>query len=143
MLQAALLDCLFLDLFSFSQNGFVSAEVDVGGCDVVQALVVSLVVVIFDEGPDLALKITGQVVIFQQNSVLHGLMPALDLALGLRVEWRTANVVHLLTLQPFGQIARDVAGTARHWARTNGASIARSLSRRGLCRTTAWSQPDA
>ena len=60
MLQAALLDCLFFDLFPFSQNGFVAAEVDVGGCDVVQALVVSLVVVIFDEGPDLALKITGQ-----------------------------------------------------------------------------------
>jgi hypothetical protein len=61
MLQAALSDCLFLDFFSFSQNGFVSAKVDVGGCDVVQALVVPLVVVIFDEGPNLALKITGQV----------------------------------------------------------------------------------
>ena len=111
MLQAALSDCLLLDFFSFSQNNFVSAEVDVGGCDVVQALVVSLVVVIFDEGPNLALKITVQVVIFQQNSVLHGLMPALDLALSLRVEWRTADMVHVLPLQPFGQIARDLAGT--------------------------------
>ena len=59
MLQAALWDCLFLDFFSFSKNDFVSAEVDVGGCDVVKVLVVSLVVVIFDEGPNLALKITG------------------------------------------------------------------------------------
>jgi hypothetical protein len=51
MLQAALLDCLFLDFFLSPKYSFVGAEVDVGGCDVVQALVVSLVVVIFDEGP--------------------------------------------------------------------------------------------
>ena len=29
MLQAALLDCQFLDLFPFSENGFVAPEVDV------------------------------------------------------------------------------------------------------------------
>ena len=50
MLQAALSDCLFLDPLSFSQNGFVTAEVDVGRCDVAQALVVALVVVVIDEG---------------------------------------------------------------------------------------------
>ena len=58
MLQSALADCLFLDLFPFSENGFVATEVYVCGCDVVQALVVTLVVVIFDEGPDLAFEIT-------------------------------------------------------------------------------------
>ena len=31
MLQAALLDCPFFDLFPFSENGFVAAEVDVCG----------------------------------------------------------------------------------------------------------------
>jgi hypothetical protein len=31
MLQAALLDCPFLDLFPFSENGFVAPEVDAGG----------------------------------------------------------------------------------------------------------------
>ena len=46
MLQAALSDCLFLDLFPFPDDGFAAAEVDVGGCDVVEALVVTLVVVI-------------------------------------------------------------------------------------------------
>ena len=65
MLQAALSDSLFLDLFPFSQNSFVATEVDIGGCDVAQALVVALVVVIVDEGPDLAFKIAGQVVVFQ------------------------------------------------------------------------------
>ena len=49
MLQATLSDRLFLDLFPFSENGFIAAKVDLGGCDVVQALVVSLVVVVFDE----------------------------------------------------------------------------------------------
>ena len=59
MLQAALLDCPFLDPFPFSKNGFVASEVDVCGCDVVQALVVTLIVVILDECADLAFEITG------------------------------------------------------------------------------------
>ena len=45
MLQAALSDCQFPDLFPFSDDGLAAPEVDVGGCDVVQALVVALVVV--------------------------------------------------------------------------------------------------
>lgn len=45
---------------------------------------VAFVIVIVDEGADLAFEITGQIVVFQQNPALHGLMPALDLALGLR-----------------------------------------------------------
>ena len=57
MLQAALLDCVFLDLLPFSQNGFVTPEVDVGGCDVVQALMVALMIIVVDEGLDLGLKI--------------------------------------------------------------------------------------
>jgi len=31
MLQVALSDLLFLDLFPFSENDFIAAEVDVGG----------------------------------------------------------------------------------------------------------------
>lgn len=54
MLQAALVDCLCLGLRPFPQNGFFAAEVDVGWRYVVRALVVALVVVIVDEGPDLA-----------------------------------------------------------------------------------------
>ena len=56
MLQATLSDSLFLDLFPFSENGFIAAKVDVGGRDVIQALVVSLVVVIFDEATDLTFQ---------------------------------------------------------------------------------------
>jgi len=46
MLQAALLDCLFLYLCPFSEDGLIAPEVDFGRRDVVQALVISLVVVI-------------------------------------------------------------------------------------------------
>ena len=75
MLQAAFLDCQFLDLCPFSDDGFIAPKVDVGRCDVVQALVVAFVVVVIDESPDLAFEVTGQIVVFQQNPVLHGLMP--------------------------------------------------------------------
>jgi len=57
MLQAAVLDCQFLDLSPFPKDGLVASEVDVGGCDVVQALVITLVVVVIDEGPDLAINV--------------------------------------------------------------------------------------
>ena len=39
----------------------------------------------FDEGADLPFEIAGQVIIVEQDSVLQGLVPALDLSLGLRV----------------------------------------------------------
>ena len=100
MFQAALLDCPFLDPFPFSENGSAS-EVDICVCDVFQALVVTLIVVILDECADLAFEITGEVVVLQQNSVLHSLMPAFDLALGLRVGWRAADMLHTLPFQPF------------------------------------------
>ena len=57
MLQAALADCLLIDPFPFAENGFVATELDASWCDVVQALVVSLVAVVVDKGPELALKI--------------------------------------------------------------------------------------
>lgn len=60
MLQAALSDRLFLDLCPCPENGFVATEVDVCGCDVVQTLVVTLFIVVIDEGPDLTLKIARQ-----------------------------------------------------------------------------------
>ena len=42
---------------------------------------VAAVVVVFDEGGDLGFEIAGQEVIFQQDAVLEGLVPALDFAL--------------------------------------------------------------
>jgi hypothetical protein len=61
-----------------------------------------------DEVRDLRFKIAGQVIVLKQNTVLEGLAPALDLALGLRMATRGANVRHAAILEPFGEIARDV-----------------------------------
>ena len=63
MLQAAVSDCLFLDLLPFSQDGFVAPKVDVSRRDVVQALVVALIVIVVDECADLTLKIARQKVV--------------------------------------------------------------------------------
>ena len=94
MVQAAVLNGSFLDLFSPFDNGRITSEVSIGGRDVFQALVVALVVVMIDEGADLVFEIAGQVVILQQNPVLQRLMPAFDLALCLGC----------LTSAPLGQI---------------------------------------
>ena len=109
-LVAALLDCQFLDLFPFSENVFVAPEVDISGCDVSLALLVTLVVLILDEGLDLTFEIAGRAVILQQNPVLNALVQMLEFALGSRMDRGTPNVVHLLIAQPLGQIARDVTG---------------------------------
>lgn len=100
MKQAPRFDGLLLDPFSLFQDGVATPEVDVCGCQVLQALVVSPVVVILDEGFDLLPEVAWQVVVLQQNAVLQGLVPALDLALSLRVIRCASNVVHLLILEP-------------------------------------------
>ena len=87
--QAPGFDCFLFDPFALYENGFVPAEVDIGGCDIVQALVIALVIVVMDEGCDLSFEVTWQEVVFQQDAVLEGLVPAFDLALCLRVVGRT------------------------------------------------------
>ena len=108
MLQPAFSDCLFLDLLSHLQDLRAAAVIDVGGGQVVQVLVVAMVVVVIDERPDLAFQVAGQEVVFQEDTVLHGLVPAFDLALGLWMVRRTANVIHALVLEISGKIRGDV-----------------------------------
>jgi len=72
--------------------------------------VVALVVVVIDEGFNLSFEITGQEVVFQQDAVLQGLMPAFDLALCLRVIRCSARVLHAFVLEPFRQFPRDITG---------------------------------
>ena len=83
---SGVLDCQFLDFLPLPDDCFIAPEVDVSRCDVVEALVVSLVVVVIDERPDLVFEVAGQVVVFEQNPIFHGLVPTLNLALGLRME---------------------------------------------------------
>jgi len=71
---------------------------------------VAPMIVMIDQCFDLDFEVAGQEVMFQQDAVLEGLVPALDFSLGLRVVWRAARVLHAFVLQPFSQFARDVAG---------------------------------
>ena len=77
MVQATVLDDQFLDLLPPFDNGGVAPEVGVGWCDVVQALVVAVVIVVIDEGADLVFEIPWQIIVLQQNAVFQGLISAL------------------------------------------------------------------
>ena len=55
-MQASRFECPSFDPFPLLQDGFIAAEVDVGGRDVVQALVEAMMIVVIDKG----LEITRQ-----------------------------------------------------------------------------------
>jgi hypothetical protein len=65
VLQAAVGDGLSLDPFSFCQDSATPPSEDVGGGEIVDALVVAAVVVVGNESFDLGFEISGQEVIFQ------------------------------------------------------------------------------
>jgi len=98
VLQAPMLDGLSLDPFTLLDDALRPVEVGVGGRHVSQALVVALVIVVLDEGLDLGLEVAGQEVVFEQDAVLQGLVPALDLALGLGMHRSAADMAHLVSL---------------------------------------------
>ena len=56
MVQATVLDGQFLDFFSPFDDGGVASKVGVSWCDVSDALVVAVVVVMIDEGADLGFE---------------------------------------------------------------------------------------
>ena len=93
MLQAPQFDVPSLDPFSLQQDGLAAPEVDVGWGEIVEALVVAPMIVVVDDGGDLGFEITRQEVVLQQDAVLQRLVPALDLALGLRMARRAAGVI--------------------------------------------------
>ena len=111
MLQAPIFDGLSFDPFSSLDDGRSPSEVGIGGRHIVEALVVALVVVVLDEGLDLLFEIAGQEVVFQKDAVLERLVPAFYLALGLRMEGRTAHMVHLLAVEIVSQLSGYIAGT--------------------------------
>ena len=80
MLQATVCDGVAFDALTFCEDGLSSAEVDISRGQIVDALVTADMIVMFDEGGDLPLEIARQVIVVEQDTVLQGLMPALDLA---------------------------------------------------------------
>lgn len=93
MSQASLLDGLALDLFAFGEDDLAAAEVDIGRNEIINALVIATVIIVFDEGCDLPFEITWQIVVFQRDAILEGLVPALDLAERLAIveRWSRAH----------------------------------------------------
>ena len=88
MQQAAAGQRLPFDPFPFEQDRLTTPEVDVGRVEIVQALVSAGVVVVLDKGAHLRLESARQVVVLEQDAVLEREVPALDLALRLRVAGR-------------------------------------------------------
>src|SRR5690348_11529644 len=111
MLQASVGNGLSLDPLSFYQDTGTAPEVDVGWGEIIDALVVTAAVVVVDEGGDLGFEIAREEVVFQQDAVLEGLVPALDLALGHWMIGRTAQMFDVASTEPVGQVARDITGT--------------------------------
>lgn len=62
---------------------------------------VPLMIAIADEPDDLAFQIAGEELVFQQDTVLEGLMPSLDLALGLWMVGCATNMIHAVVVEPF------------------------------------------
>ena len=58
VLQPSFLDSLAFDPFSPVDDGLGSSEVDVGWRDVVEALVISFMIIVIDEAPDLLFQIS-------------------------------------------------------------------------------------
>ena len=58
VVHAAVLDGEFLYLFPAFDDGGVTPEVDIGGRDVADVLVVTVVVVMVDEGADLPFRVS-------------------------------------------------------------------------------------
>src|SRR5947209_945192 len=108
MQAASLLDGFSFDLFPPFENRPAAPEVDVSRRQVVQALVVSTVVVVADELLDALFELSWQVVVVQQDPVFHRAMISLDLALRQRVRRPDADMSDAVVLEPLAKLARHV-----------------------------------
>ena len=75
--QAPLIQCPVHDPPPSLTDVLFLPEIDIGGPQIAQALVILPIVVIGDGGFDLSLQVAGQEVVLKQDPVLQCLMPAL------------------------------------------------------------------
>ncbi len=73
---------------------------------------VTVVVVMHDKSGDGGVKRALQIMAFQQDAVLEGLLPTRDLALRLRGIGRTAGVIHAVFAKGSGKAIGDVCAFA-------------------------------
>ena len=57
MLQSSLSDGVAFDPFALKQDGLAASEVDIGWCQVLQALMVAPVIVVLDEEIDVGVEV--------------------------------------------------------------------------------------
>ena len=98
-----MLDGSALDALPLQQDSLPPAEIDISRGQIVQALVIAPVVILLDKLLDLSLQRARQIIILQQDAVLHGLMPAFDLALCLGMRGRAADMLDAVLRQPLGE----------------------------------------
>jgi len=129
---AALFYRLPFDLTSGVEDLVGSAEVHIGRCQVVQAFVVAVVIVVIDEGCDGALKIARQVIVLEQDAALERQVPSLDLALGHQMIGLAMGVGHTLAVEPVGKFARDIGRATGRRRAVSPASLFFPASRNSL-----------
>ena len=111
MQAASFFDGLSFDICPPFEYVRSSAKVDVSRRQVVQALVVSAIVVVLDELVDALFELTWQIIVLQQDPVFHRAVISLDLALRHRVVGPAADVTDAFVLEPLAKLARQVGWT--------------------------------
>ena len=104
MQAASLFDGFSFDLVPPFENGLTAPEVDVSRREVVQALVVSTVVVVLDEFRDALFELSWQVVVLQQDAVFHRAVISIDLDLRHRVVRSAVDMSDAVVLEPLAQL---------------------------------------
>jgi hypothetical protein len=127
MQQASWRDGFRLDVFPPCQDPLGTTEVDIGRGQIVETLVVTPQVVVSDELGEALFELTWQVVVLEQDLVLHGAVVALDLALGHRVTRLAVGVRHSMHREPGtelgGEIGRPVSLSSRGSAERDSGGV--------------------
>ena len=97
MVKTSILNGLSFDPFSFKQDGLASSKVDIGGSEIGVALMISQMIIVSDEVADLGFEIARKIVVLKQDAVFQQ-VPSFDLALGLRMERCTADVIEAVVV---------------------------------------------
>jgi hypothetical protein len=96
MMLASGFDGAVSDRFTLEEDGLTTTEVNIGWCQIGDAFMVAQMFVVADVVSDFLFEITGQVIVFEQDAVLEGLVPTLDLAMDLRMHLGTTQMIHTL-----------------------------------------------
>ncbi|MDP2122571.1 MAG: hypothetical protein Q8K28_21940 [Hoeflea sp.] len=92
LILAALSDGITFDPFLLDEDDLTAPEVDVGRGWIGEAVVVSAMVAMLDERRDLDFEVFLKEEVFKENALPERLVPALNLALGLRM---VGSAMHL------------------------------------------------